>query len=214
MPRGSAVGPGLRSKGREAPGRSGHPRARSHHHLDVPVVDGDTTDVGRGLPVGDALLVQLAASQDEAWGDGGSSLPAAGRSHPPLPSTSASSPQKQGRAGRLPLRPHSRLSCFLPPAGTAAAPARTQHAACMEVEAAARREACPAAPLSPEPPGRAEKPGSCPAPPTAQQGPQLAWASRGHLRGPRGQGTHFRGVARAGHGCACTPWCWPQRTAT
>lgn len=102
----SGVGRWARSevKGQISARRAGRPRARPHHHLDVPVVNGDTTDVGGGLPVGDALLVQLAASQDEAWGDGGSSLPPARKSHPLLPSTNASSSQKQGLASRLPLR--------------------------------------------------------------------------------------------------------------
>lgn len=50
-------------------------RVCPHHHLDVSVVDGDAADVGGGLPVGDAFLIQLTASQDEAWQDSGSTLP-------------------------------------------------------------------------------------------------------------------------------------------
>ena len=46
--------------------------AQPHHHLDVPVVNGHTADIGGGLPVGDAFFIQLTASQDEACGDGGS----------------------------------------------------------------------------------------------------------------------------------------------
>lgn len=49
--------------------RCGMGRGHPHHHLDVSVVNGDTADVGGGLPEGDALLVQLTAPQDEAWGD-------------------------------------------------------------------------------------------------------------------------------------------------
>lgn len=45
----------------------GAPWGQPHHHLDVPVVDGDAADVGGRLPEGDALLVQLTAAQDEAW---------------------------------------------------------------------------------------------------------------------------------------------------
>lgn len=51
--------------------RGGDPGAQPHHHLDVPVVNGHTADVGGGLPVGDAFFIQLTASQDEACGDGG-----------------------------------------------------------------------------------------------------------------------------------------------
>lgn len=43
------------------------PQDQPHHHLDVPIINGDTADVGGGLPVGDAFLVQLTAAQDEAW---------------------------------------------------------------------------------------------------------------------------------------------------
>lgn len=43
------------------------PWGQPHHHLDVPVVDGDAADVGGRLPEGNALLVQLTAAQDEAW---------------------------------------------------------------------------------------------------------------------------------------------------
>lgn len=43
------------------------PWGQPHHHLDVPVVNGDAADIGGRLPVGDALLVQLTAAQDEAW---------------------------------------------------------------------------------------------------------------------------------------------------
>lgn len=45
------------------------PWGQPHHHLDVPVVDGDAADVGRWLPVGNALFVQFTAAQDEAWGN-------------------------------------------------------------------------------------------------------------------------------------------------
>lgn len=50
-------------------------RVCPHHHLDVSVVDGDAADVGGGLPIGNAFLIQLTASQDEAWGESGSTLP-------------------------------------------------------------------------------------------------------------------------------------------
>lgn len=90
---------------------------------------------------------------------------------------------------------------------------KDQDAACMEVEASARREARPAAPLSPEPPGERTAgvlPSATHCTAGASAGLGIPWTPQG----PRGQGTHFRGVARAGHGCARTPWRWPQRTAT
>lgn len=68
---GSDQGHGVRGTRRGRRGGAGG-RGGAHHHLDVPVVDGDAADVGGGLPVGDAVLVQLTASQDEAWGGSGS----------------------------------------------------------------------------------------------------------------------------------------------
>lgn len=100
------------------PGRAGHPRACSHHHLDVPIVDGDTADVGGGLPVGDAFLVQLTAPQDEAWGDRGPRLPPARESHSPILDSSPSSPQRaQGPSLVLSFHTFSGSSC-----GSAAGP--------------------------------------------------------------------------------------------
>lgn len=68
------------------------PWGQPHHHLDVPVVNGDAADVGGRLPVGDALLVQLTAAQDEAWGDLVSSHDCSPRS------SGGSYPQLSGRS--------------------------------------------------------------------------------------------------------------------
>lgn len=108
---GSDQGHGVRGARRDRRGGAGG-RGGAHHHLDVPVVDGDAADVGGGLPVGDAVLVQLTASQDEAWGGSGSARAPLLAGHPAPCRNPArdSRPEPSGRDPQPQNRTRPRLS--------------------------------------------------------------------------------------------------------